>query len=158
MKRRRPNPRLAKIHRSYTVAEIADLFSVHRNTVRQWIKDGLPVLDEQRPLLVLGRELGDYLQARRDRNKRKCAPGQIYCVKCREPRAPDGGIAEYRPSGGGQGSLIGICPECETVIYRRTSDAKLEQVSAELEVTISQASTHISDSSHPSPNSDFKKE
>jgi hypothetical protein len=35
---RHPNPRLAKIHRNYTVEEVANVFGVHRNTVRQWIK------------------------------------------------------------------------------------------------------------------------
>lgn len=158
MKRRRPNPKLAKIHRNYTVADVAELFGVHRHTVRQWIKSGLPVLDDQRPALVLGRELRDFLQARRDKKKRRCQPGEIFCVKCREPRSPDGSIAEYRPSGGGLGSLIGICPVCECVMHRRTSEAKLEQVRGELEVTISQASAHIGDSSRPSPNSDFKQE
>ena len=42
---RRPNPKLAKIHRTYTVEEVARLYDVHRNTVRQWIKDGLPSMD-----------------------------------------------------------------------------------------------------------------
>jgi hypothetical protein len=40
--KRLPNPRRAKIHRNYTVAEIATLYTVHRNTVREWIKHGLP--------------------------------------------------------------------------------------------------------------------
>jgi hypothetical protein len=158
MKRRHPNPRLAKIHRTYTVAEVADLFGLHRNTVRQWIKSGLPVLDDRRPALVFGRDLRDFLQARREKNKRKCQPAEIYCVKCREPRRPAGGIAEYRPSAGGLGSLIGICPECDCFMYRRTSEPKLEQIRGELEVTFSQASTHIGDSNRPSPNSDFKQE
>lgn len=34
MGKRHPNPRLAKIHRSYTVEEVAGVFGVHRNTVR----------------------------------------------------------------------------------------------------------------------------
>jgi transposase len=38
---KRPNPNLAKIHRNYTVEEVANLFSVHKNTVRLWVKDGL---------------------------------------------------------------------------------------------------------------------
>jgi hypothetical protein len=46
---RRPNPRLAKIHRSYTVEESATLFGVHRNTVREWVRRGLPTSDRKRP-------------------------------------------------------------------------------------------------------------
>ena len=69
MARRHPNPRLAKIHRSYTVEEIASLYGLHRNTVREWIKRGLPVCDDRRPQLVLGRDLAKFLETRRTRNR-----------------------------------------------------------------------------------------
>ena len=51
---RHPNPRLAKIHRSYSVEEIARLFNVHKNTVRNWLKQGLETIDGQRPTVVRG--------------------------------------------------------------------------------------------------------
>jgi hypothetical protein len=38
---RHPNPRLAKIHHSYSVEDLARLFRVHKNTVRSWCKQGL---------------------------------------------------------------------------------------------------------------------
>ena len=86
MATRRPNHRLAKIHRNYTVEEVAKLLGVHRNTVRHWLKQGLPTNDRKRPTLILGRDLGVFLQARRSKNKRRCQPGEIYCVRCRAPR------------------------------------------------------------------------
>ena len=63
MKTKRPNPRLVKIHRNYTVEEIACLFGIHKNTVRSWIKMGLPVTDNCRPQLILGSELAAFLGA-----------------------------------------------------------------------------------------------
>jgi predicted DNA-binding protein (UPF0251 family) len=54
---RHPNPRLVKIHRSYTIAEAAGRCEVHRNTVRQWIKRGLPIINDGKPLLIHGRDL-----------------------------------------------------------------------------------------------------
>ena len=72
MKTKRPNPRLVKIHRNYTVEEIACLFGIHKNTVRSWIKMGLPVTDNCRPQLILGSELAAFLGARRNKNKRSC--------------------------------------------------------------------------------------
>ena len=55
MRKRRPNYRLVKIHRNYTVEEVARLFGTHNNTVRAWVKAGLPTCDGKRPTLILGR-------------------------------------------------------------------------------------------------------
>jgi Helix-turn-helix domain len=48
---RHPNPRLVKIHRSYTVEEVARILQKHKNTVRAWIKQGLRPIDGRRPIL-----------------------------------------------------------------------------------------------------------
>lgn len=156
MSKRHPNPRLAKIHRNYTVEEIATLFGVHRNTVRAWVKRGLPTSDDRRPILILGRDLVAFLQARRTKNKRPCPPGEIYCVRCRAPKAPAGAMADYQALTDNQGNLIAICPDCETIIYRRVSLAKLAQIRGKLDITYPQALRHISESTPPSVNSDFR--
>jgi excisionase family DNA binding protein len=143
MPKRHPNYRLAKIHRNYTVEEIAKLFGVHRNTVRQWVKRGLPTIDHRRPMLIHGSKLADFLQSRRLKNKRKCQPGEIYCVRCREPRRPAGDMAEYKPGTATTGNLIGICPHCESMMYRRVNPAKLEQVCGKLDITMPQAQRHL---------------
>ena len=69
-KRRHPNYRLVKIHRNYTVEEIASLFGIHENTVRAWLKVGLAPIDKSRPTLVHGQGLVDFLKARRSAGKR----------------------------------------------------------------------------------------
>jgi hypothetical protein len=58
---RHPNPRLAKIHRSYSVEEMARLFNVHKNTIRSWFKQGLEVIDRQRPTVARGEEIRRFL-------------------------------------------------------------------------------------------------
>ena len=108
MSKRHPNPRLAKIHRNHTVEEIAELYRVHKNTVRAWIKEGLPTIDDRRPTLVLGCDLRDFLTVRRQKNKRPCQDGEIYCLRCRVPRVPAGNMADYRPLTPALGHLIGI--------------------------------------------------
>ena len=102
------NPNQAKLHRSYTVEEVADLFDVHKNTVRHWIKDGLPLCDERRPTLILGADLRDYLQARRQARKRKCRPCEMYCLRCRSPQIPADNLAYYEPQTAVTGRLSGI--------------------------------------------------
>ena len=154
-KKRHPNPRLVKIHRNYTVEEIASLFGVHRNTVRQWIKQGLPTSDQKRPFLILGRDLVAFLQARRAKNKRPCQPGEIYCVRCRAPKAPAGDMADYQIVTETLGNLIAICPDCNAIMNRRVSLAKLEQIRGRLDITMPQALRHIGESTQPSVNSDL---
>lgn len=156
MPKRRPNPRLAKIHRSYSVEEIACLFGIHKNTVREWVKAGLPTCDRKRPMLILGWELVAFLQARRTKNKRPCQPGEIYCVRCRAAKSPAGDMAEYQSITDTSGNLMGICPNCELMIYRRVSLAKLEQVRGKMNVTFSEAQGQVSERIQPTVNSDFR--
>ena len=155
---RHPNHRLAKIHRSYTVDEVARLLRVHRNTVREWIKRGLPTCDGMRPTLILGRDLAAFLQARRLKNKRPCQAGEIYCVRCRVARAPAGDMAEMRALTLASGSLIGICPCCESMMYRRVNLARLEQIRGKLDITFTEAQPRLDESPQPSVNSGFDQE
>jgi hypothetical protein len=153
---RRPNPRLAKIHRNYTVEEVAHLYDIHRNTVREWIKRGLMTVHDKRPTLILGRDLAAFLKAKRVKNKRPCRPGELYCVRCRVPKIPAGNMADYQPITETLGNLIGICPDCDLMMYRRVNLTKLEQVRGSLDITITQARRHIVEIDQPSVNSDFE--
>ncbi len=157
MRKRRPNYRLVKIHRSYTVEEAARLFCAHKNTVRAWIKAGLPTCDTRRPTLILGRDLAAYLQARRVKNKRPCQQGEIYCVRCRAPKRPAGDIAEYQPLTASLGNLIGICPDCEAMIYRRASLAKLPEIQGNLNISFAEAKRRVIEIDSPTVNSDFRQ-
>jgi hypothetical protein len=158
MSKRHPNPRQVKIHRNYTVEEIAGLFGIHKNTVREWIKTGLPVLDDKRPMLVLGHELGAFLQARRFKNKQNCQPGQMYCFRCRTPKMAAGDMADYLPQTEKLGMLKAICPDCHTMMNRRVSMANLGQVRGKLAITFPQGWDQVSNSIQPSVNSDLKRE
>jgi Helix-turn-helix domain len=117
MGHRDPNPRLVKVHRNYSVEEIARLFGLHKNTVRNWLKQGLPAIDDRRPTPVLGRELLRFLQERRQRAKQSCGPGRIFCIACRAPKVPAGKMADCTPTGPLAGNLCGICPDCHRLIY-----------------------------------------
>lgn len=143
---RRPNPRLAKIHRNYTVEEAAAALRVHKNTVRQWVKSGLPIIDDKRPTIILGLALQNFLQDRRKKAKQAWGPGEIYCVKCRRPKRPAFNAVDYLALSGTSGNLRGICPDCETLIHRRVSLARLETVVASLDVAFPEALRRIGES------------
>ena len=156
MGKRNPNPRLPKIHRNYTVEEVARLLNVHKNTVRAWIKAGLPTIDEKRPKLILGKDLQPFLQAKRTKNKRPCKPGEMYCLRCRVPKPPALNMAEYQPKTESLGNLFGICPDCGAGMNRRVSLPKLEQVRGQMDITNPQGVRRIVDREQPPVNSDFR--
>jgi hypothetical protein len=89
-----------------------------------------------------GRGVAAFHQARRKKNKQKCMPGEMYCVKCRAPKMPDG-EAEYQQKTATLGNLVGICPDCYTIMNRRVSLAKLGQVCGQMDITMPQALRHI---------------
>lgn len=155
--RRRVDPRRAKIHLSYSVDEAARALGVHRNTVREWLRRGLPTCDSKRPTMIRGRDLRDFLNARARKNKRPCRPGEFYCVRCRAPRAPDGALAEYQPMTAQLGCLVGICSTCNTVMNRRVSLAKMHQARGTLEILMPVARRHIDESQPPTANSEFER-
>jgi hypothetical protein len=155
MANRHQNYRLVKIHRSYSVEEIARLFGVHKNTVRAWVKAGLPTSDEERPMLILGTDLAAFLQARRTKHKQPCKPGEFYCVRCRSPKAPAGGIADCLPVTETIGNLEAICPDCGCMMNRRVNMAKLAQLQGQLAITLRKAWEQVSNRIQPSVNSDF---
>jgi len=74
------------------------------------------------------------------------------------PRNPAGDLAEYQPLTATLGNLVGICPTCDAMIYRRVNRSKLERVRGRLEVSDTQASIRIAESPVPSVNSDSGEE
>ena len=156
MGKRHPNHRLVKIHRNYTVEEIASLFGIHKNTVRGWVKAGLPTCDDKRPMLILGRDLAAFLQARRTKNKQTCQPGEIYCVRCRAPKMPAGDMAEYLPSNREvrepEGDLPGLRFHDEPARQHGQAGAS----SRENGHHVSASTGQVSESNQPTVNSDLE--
>lgn len=149
---------MVKIHRNYSVEEVAELYCIHKNTVRQWIKQGLPVCDDKRPVLILGRDLAAFLTQRRVASKRKCSLGEMYCLRCRAPRKPFENMLELKPVTAKVGNLVALCGECSGLMNRRVSMVNLSQLAAEWGVTFPLAGKHIGDRDKTSLNSDFNRE
>lgn len=140
------------------VEEIGHLFGIHKNTVRGWVKAGLAISDNKRPMLILGQDLAEFLQARRVKNKRTCKPGEIYCVRCRAPKLPAGNMADYSPVTETFGNLQAICPDCHSIINRRINLAGLEQIRGQMDISFPEAMEHINETPNPTVNSDLNEE
>ena len=125
MAKRRLNPRLAKSLLCYSIAQTADLYGVHRQTVRHWLANGLQPIDERRPILIHGNALNRFHAERRAASKTCCAIGEVFCLACRAPRVPAANIADFVPTSGNAGTLTAICPVCEQVMTQRVNTRRL---------------------------------
>ena len=131
------NPNRVKINRSYTVEEAASLLGVHKNSVRSWINNhGLMTIDDKKPFLILGKVLREFLQLRRSKNKSKCLPHEIYCLKCKKPRTPAGNMAENIPETDTRGRLISICPVCESLVNRYITFKQVLKIQGQLDISL----------------------
>lgn len=150
--------RRVKIHRSYTVKELARTTGVHDHTVRAWIKSGLPTIGDDRPTLIAGEDAKRFLADRRKTRKRPCGPGEFYCFRCRVPRAPAFGMADYVPFTDTIGNLSALCPTCGTIMNRRASPARLAALSGKLDIAFPMGRTRLGERSDPSLNRAFGKD
>ena len=148
--KRRFDPRRAKIHRSYSIEEVARLYGVHKQTVRNWMKAGLPHLSERRPHLILGYELRKYHADRRQNARRPCQDGELFCLRCRTPKRPAGDMLDYIPMSLVSGNLQGICPACDGLMHRRASLVKVDTVKGLCEVAYPHGQQRLIDTPSPS--------
>jgi hypothetical protein len=156
MKRRKVDPRRAKLNRTYTVEEAARLFGCHRNTVRAWQRAGLKAIDGDRPALFLGEELRRFHLSRRAGRKCSTPVGMIYCMGCRVPRRPAGDMADYVARSETSGDLKGLCPVCGAWMYRRVRVSDLDRKAGDLDVMFAPADPRISQREEASVNDDSK--
>ena len=78
----------------------------------------------------------------------------MYCLKCRSPKQPAAGMADYLPITDTSGNLRALCPDCGTFMHRRAAFAKLNIVGAGLDIAFPQAVSRIRESAAPSVNCD----
>lgn len=156
MQRRSIDARRIKIHRSYTIAEAAEELGIHKNTMANWLRQGLKVIDGQRPILIHGAELRRFLSERRRERKSSCKSDEFWCLRCRAPRKPYGGLVDLIATPGAGGNLRGLCPECGCLMHRRASEAKLATVGAYFDVKIPHDQSRLRDCPSPSLNCVFE--
>jgi hypothetical protein len=156
-RRRRYPVNLIKLSCSYEPAEIAKLFGIHRNTVRHWLKEGLIPIDDRRPILVGGLALRAFITGRQRARKRKCASGEFFCFRCRVPRKPWGGMADFSSINDKIVRAIAFCGVCETAMHRMIRRADLSKFVADLSPQ-TLPSTRLADRPDANANCDFEKD
>lgn len=113
--------RRIKSGRAYTVTELAAAMRVATGTVRRWVRDGMPLIDNERPKLIHGGEFLAWHKAKCEARKVKCGPFQMYCCKCRAPRQLLPGSAVVIHRNEKSATVKALCIECSTAMNRHCS-------------------------------------
>jgi hypothetical protein len=158
MAARRTNPNRVKLHRSYSAGELAACCGVHKNTVRNWQAKGLEPIDASRPLLFQGGAVRKFLAKQNADRKRPCSPGTLYCLRCREPRAPALRMLDYNLVTPLSGNLRAMCDVCGSMMHRRIRRADLASKMPGLHVQFRGALPRIIGSPYPSLNCDSERQ
>jgi hypothetical protein len=141
---------------SYDVAEIAKLFAIHRNTVRNWLREGLKTIDDRRPQLIHGTTLRAFLTQRQTANKSPCGPGEFFCFKCRKPRAPFARMIDVAARTDKISKITALCSVCETEMHRTIRRSELANLADKFDLkTI--ALERLTDSPDANANCDFER-
>lgn len=143
------NPKKAKIHRSYSVAEVALLYGVSRGAVRAWCKAGLHAAKIGGEFLIYGDDLRAFLEQRRASQRATCPPGTLFCVGCRAARRPHPEAARLTPFNEKSGNVQASCPQCGAAMNRRVSLPRLAESGFE-GLGVRPAALHLDHSPNPS--------
>ena len=121
------NTRRIKRNYPYYLQEIAELFDIHKNSVRNWVKSGLPLVDQIRPHMVHGSALIAFLNERQSKRKHRCLTHEFFCFKCRQPRPLWERLADITITSATRLQLSGICNTCNTQVFKAGSVAKIPE-------------------------------
>lgn len=128
------NHNLVKMHRSYTVSDVCELFDLHKNTVLNWVKNGLQPIDSCKPAMIQGLTLKSFLKNRNTDSKQRCKPNEMFCMRCKAPTEPANRKVILTRQKSQTGQLKGTCPHCNGGLFKFCSIKNLDSLSDIFEV------------------------
>jgi excisionase family DNA binding protein len=153
VKRRSYNPRRVCRDLSYSVQEVAELFGIHKNTVLQWLKNGLVRIDDSKPYLIHGSNLMAFLDMKRESRKSRCKDNELYCFRCRAPRRAWENTVDIVFINSKKLRLEGLCSVCDAKVLRMGSPSRMAEYLKNFSIQ-EQVNRHIVESKDSSLNSD----
>ena len=132
-KKRKPDLRRIRTTETYTLQKIADDLGNCIGTVRRWRREGLPSIDENKPTLIYGEVLKNWLKERWAARKHKCLTNEFFCLKCRSPRTARTGSVSIRHRNTKTLTIMALCGTCGTRMNKSGSLARLAEIQATFE-------------------------
>lgn len=108
----------AKRHRVYSVADVLELKGICRNTLSNWVGEGLSPSPTAGPQVFRGSELNRFIEDRRKRNRKNLLKGQFLCTGCKSGVFPEieSVSIDERKTGGSMAKAA--CPDCSGLVVK----------------------------------------
>lgn len=115
-------------HFVYTVDDLMTLYGVARNTVSNWVKEGLNPSDGTTPYMFNGSEVKRFHDARRLTSEAALRLGEFKCLACKSRMFPDPkSLARFLP-GHARVSLRGTCSSCGKVVSKIVNETDCDRI------------------------------
>ncbi len=125
---------------TYSIIEAAEELGLSIATIRNWIKQGLPIQKDQRPYLIYGSGLREFIARKNKAKKFTLEAGELNCFTCKAGRKPLGNAVIYTPQTAKTGRLSGVCHVCGGKCARIISNTKISEHSQILKIQFSNGS------------------
>jgi|APGre2960657423_1045063.scaffolds.fasta_scaffold12694_5 hypothetical protein len=129
------NPQLIHSKRSYTVEKLCHVFrdkKLHAQTIRAWINSGELEVISNKPIVIYGALVKEFLKKRNDAHKKTLEFNQIKCVGCKAIAVPKNNeVTVIGQNKNGSWSAVVICQFCareNTRFYGKNQRDKLNEV------------------------------
>lgn len=132
---KRPNPMAINKALSYTIEEAACGLRVTPATIRNYVRRGLPVMASQRPYLILGEALREFLLHERQHRKRPLRSDELFCAACGKGRKPFALLVDLVPQTSSTGLLKGLCAVCDGPSRRMIALRQLPRFAVTFDIT-----------------------
>ncbi|MCP9482670.1 tyrosine-type recombinase/integrase [Shimia sp. CNT1-13L.2] len=107
-----------KKHWVYSVDQVQELYSVHRNTITNWVRSGLRATGGTGPQLFRGAELARFHVERLERTHKQLRPGEFKCVKCKAAVFPEIGKVTIDKTSDAKWMARSVCPDCSGIMLK----------------------------------------
>lgn len=104
------------------------LFDVTRNTVSNWVKEGLHPSDQTTPYVFNGAEVKRFHDARRPARCMPLRTGEFKCFSCRARTFPDPRSVEKEMRSGDSFSAIARCLACGGTVSKRLNETDCDKL------------------------------
>ncbi len=126
---------------TYSISEAAEELGLSIATIRNWIKQGLPIQKDQRPYLIYGSDLRNFIIQKNKARKSPLLDGELRCFTCKAGRKPRNDAVTYTRQTAKTGRISGVCGVCGGKCGLIISNAKISEHSRILKIQFSDAGT-----------------